>query len=435
MTTLLGRMIARLASRACGARGRSWRVSAALGLVGLLCACAAVPAVAPDRGDWVGSWAASPSLPVVFADPPPGFPAPPPLEGTLRYTMRISAGGERARVAISGGLAVETLSIDAATIGVVRNGRLDAASLTPLLFGGARGVIVQSGTQIRSDAADLSLAAGDVVAVSLHLTQPAPATQADPQLVVEMAPGADQTSEPALDGATTLTARPLVTGIEVENAGVDRVIVAFGDSITDGTAGTDPLVRGWPDALAARLRAAGIDDVAVVNAGIGGNRILQSSVGESALVRFDRDALTVPGVTDVILLEGINDIGLSGLPDFATGAPRRVLSADDIFWAYQQLIDRAHDHGVRVIGATITPVGGGTFPGYATPEKDVIREEINAWIRTSGAFDAVIDFDAAIRDPEQPSRILPAYDSGDHVHPSDAGYGVMAEAIDLELFQ
>jgi lysophospholipase L1-like esterase len=152
-------------------------------------------------------------------------------------------------------------------------------------------------------------------------------------------------------------------------------------------------------------------------------------------VRFDRDALATPGVTDVILLEGINDIGLSGLPDFVTGAPRRVLSSDDIIWAYQQLIDRAHDHGVRVIGATITPVGGGTFPGYATPEKDVIREEINAWIRTSGAFDAVIDFDAAVRDPEQPSRLLPAYDSGDHVHPSDAGYRAMADAIELELFE
>lgn len=387
----------------------------------------------PEQRAWFGTWAASPSLP--FADPPPGIPVPPPLEGTLRYTMRVSAGGERVRLAISGGLVADELAIDAATVGIMRDGTLDIATLEAVLFGGEPGVVVQSGAQVHSDAVDLSLEDGEVIAVSLHLARPVPATLADPQLTGQMAPGRDQTFEPALEGATTVVARPLVTRIDVESAAIDRVIVAFGDSITDGTGGTDPLMRGWPDQLAARFQAVGIDSVAIVNAGIGGNRVLQSVTGESALIRLDRDALGVPGVTDVILLEGINDLGLSGLTSFATGKPLRTLSAEDITWAYEQLIDRAHARGVRIIGATITPVEGAAFPGYATPEKDALREEINAWIRNSGAFDAVIDFDAAVRDPAHPARILPAYDAGDHVHPSDAGYRAMAEAIDLELFR
>jgi lysophospholipase L1-like esterase len=214
-------------------------------------------------------------------------------------------------------------------------------------------------------------------------------------------------------------------------------IVAFGDSITDGARSTVDANHRWPDFLAGRLLSShGGREIGVVDAGIGGNRILHDasgnvSFGVNALARFDRDVLSEPGVRYVIVLEGINDIGHA--PGSAPAS--ETVSAEDIIVGLKQLIARAHEHGLKIFGATLTPFEGTIFPGYYTPEKDTKRKAVNEWIRTSNAFDGVIDFEKAVRDPKNPGRMLPAYDGGDHLHPSDAGYRAMADEIRLSLFQ
>lgn len=354
----------------------------------------------------------------------------------MRYTMRVSAGGERVRVVLDGGRSVRKLTIASATIALADENGVNASTIRPLTFSGTPEFhTVSAGAPIWSDPVDLTVPDGGLLAITLFLPEPVRVANADPQLVVEKVAGADLTGEAVLPDAERLVARSLVTAVHVNNPSVRRVIAAFGDSITDGTGSLDPLMRGWPDYLAERMRALGMDHVAIVNHGIGGNRLLQDSVGESALARFDRDVLAMPGITDVIILEGINDLGLSGLTVPWLPEPMPELAASDIIAAYIQLIARAQARGLRVIGATLTPDLGSPFPGYATEEKDVIRNEINEWIRTSGAFDAVIDFDAAVRDPENPQHLNPEYDAGDRIHPSDAGYKAMADAIDLELFR
>lgn len=395
-------------------------------------------ATAPEtrRDAWAASWAASPSTFVVTDAPPPLGRVVPVLEGTVRYTMRISAGGERVRVVLDGGPSVRKLTVSAATIALVDDNGVDASTLRPLTFSGAtQAQTLSAGAPIWSDPVAMRVPDGGLLAITLYIPEPVRVANADPQLVTEKVAGADLTREAVLPDAERLVARPLVTAVHVDNPTVTRVIAAFGDSITDGTGSLDPLMRGWPDYLAERMRAAGMDHVAIVNHGIGGNRLLQDSVGESALARFDRDVLAMPGITDVIILEGINDLGLSGLTVPWLPEPMPELAASDIVAAYEQLIARAKARGIRVIGATLTPDLGTAFPGYATEEKDVIRNEINDWIRTSGAFDAVIDFDAAVRDPVNPQYLNPEYDAGDRIHPSDAGYRAMADAIDLELFR
>jgi lysophospholipase L1-like esterase len=231
---------------------------------------------------------------------------------------------------------------------------------------------------------------------------------------------------------------PFLAGVDVVDLGLRKAIVAFGDSITDGDQSTQDANRRWPDMLAARLQAPERKDpIAVLNAGIGGNRILHDGAGPSgpkfgisALARFDRDVLAQPGVKYVIVLEGINDIGQ---PDVAAPASERV-TADEIIFGLGQLIRRAHKKDLRIFGGTLTPFEGAAFPGYYTPEREVMRQIVNRWIRATAPFDAVIDFDAAVRDPNHPTRLLPRYDSGDHIHPNDAGYRAMGEAVDLSVF-
>jgi lysophospholipase L1-like esterase len=221
--------------------------------------------------------------------------------------------------------------------------------------------------------------------------------------------------------ASTATYRPYLTGVEVEAASAQPVIVAFGDSITDGAASTIDTNRRWPDVLAERLKGR----AAVINAGISGNRVLidgpASNAGESALTRFDRDVLAMPGVTHLIVLEGVNDI-----------AGRPYPTAAQVIAGYRQLIERAHAHGIKVYVGTILAFGG---PGNHPVEPYKTREAINAWIRSNKDADGFIDFDAATRDPSDPLTMRAAWQSGDWLHPSDAGYRAMGEAVDLKLFR
>jgi lysophospholipase L1-like esterase len=233
----------------------------------------------------------------------------------------------------------------------------------------------------------------------------------------------------------TAQAWVFLTGIDVTVAEPTGVVVALGDSITDGAISTPDTNQRWPDLLAERL----LDDAnqpptAVLNAGIGGNRVLNDPpegfefAGPNALARFDRDVLAQPGVTHLIVFEGVNDIGLPAL----TGDPAQFVSADELIAGLRQLAERAHEHGIVAFGATITPFEGSMV---FSEEGEAIREAINDWIRTAGAFDAVFDFDEVVRDPGQPTRLLPAFDSGDLLHPNDAGFRAMAESIDLALFR
>lgn len=234
----------------------------------------------------------------------------------------------------------------------------------------------------------------------------------------------------AADSQST-SARLLLTGILVETETATRTLVTLGDSITDGASASLDRNSRWPDFLAERLVPHG---VAVVNAGISGARLLSDGMGASALARLDRDVLAQPGASSMVVMLGINDIAWPGTA-FARNAAPPTLEA--LIAGYRQLIERAHNRGIRVVGATLTPFEG-ALPGtplsdYYHPAKEALRRQVNEWIRHAGAFDAVIDFDAALRDPEQPSRLAARYDSGDHLHPSDEGNRAMAAAVDLDV--
>jgi lysophospholipase L1-like esterase len=293
-----------------------------------------------------------------------------------------------------------------------------------LTFGGNPGITLRPGAVAVSDPVVLDVPKLADVAVSLYLADSARlSTRHSLALQTSYVGRGNVTGSRAFAPDTSIVVWPFLTGIDVTNSAATGVIVTLGNSITDGTASTRNANRRWPNVLAQRLSSSAEAVKGVVNQGISGNRVLTFGTGPSALARFDRDVLMVPGVTHVVLLEGINDIG---------GSVRDGISADDIIQGYRQLIARAHDRGVMIIGATLTPFEPLTPP---MPELEAKRVAVNAFIRTKGVFDAVIDFDAATRDPAHPTQFLPAYDSGDHLHPSDAGYKAMGDAIDLSLFR
>jgi lysophospholipase L1-like esterase len=252
----------------------------------------------------------------------------------------------------------------------------------------------------------------------------------------------DHTRDEKIEGGAKSESAIAVTGVLVPAQPTQHLIVAFGDSIVDGDGSTVDGDRNWPSDLIRRLQRAGVSSKwAVVNEGIAGNRLLDNGplaiLGVNALARFDRDVLSQPGVTQVILLEGVNDLGFPGakLGDVALADPSNVRTAEELIGAYRQLIARAHTRGVKLIGCTLTPFEGVSIPGYYSETKEAARQNVNQWIRSSGAFDGMIDFDRVLRDPDHPSRLSPRLVSEDHLHPNDRGYQAMANAIDLSLFR
>lgn len=347
---------------------------------------------------WVATWTASPQS--LTLDP-----AEPLLkveDQTVRERVRVSVGGERICIRFTNESSSDPLEIGSATV--------NAHAVT---FGGKSAVTIPPGAPMVSDPIDVHVDAGSELAIGIYF----PKRVVNPTLhwlalkhaTISREGGSDTTTESSI----------AISAVYVETKRRQPVIVAFGDSLTDGDGSTVDADHNWPSDFYRRSH------IAIVNEGIVGNRLLADgpSFGISALARFDRDALSVPGVTHIVLEEGLNDIGMDGR------------SADEIIAAYRQLIVRAHARGIKIIGVTITPCEGTRMKGYYSEEKNAVRQTINKWIRTSGAFDGVIDFDAVVRDPEHPSRLRPAFASKDHIHPNDSGYQAIADTIDLSLFR
>lgn len=299
-----------------------------------------------------------------------------------------------------------------------------------LTFGGQTCITLAPGAPAISDPVELTVPALSTMSVSLYLPQPtAPSTFHWDARQTSYVTDGDQAAATSMRSDTKLTSRAFLSAIAVEEPASVHAVVAFGDSITDGAGSTMDSNARWPDFLAERLAD---KNMAVLNAGISGARVLRDKMGVNALARFERDVLDQPGVETVIVLMGINDISWNRTAFAPDDAP---LKADALIEGYRQLIALAHARGVRIVGATLTPFEGALsktpLAGYYRADKDRVREEVNRWIRQSHSFDAVIDFDEITRDPTHPSRLLPAYDSGDHLHPGDKGNKAMADSIDL----
>lgn len=383
-----------------------------------------------DTARWFATWTASPQ-PLWNGDFVLPTNAPFNVwKQTLRQTARVSIGGHRLRVRLSNEYGSLPLTIDAAHVARAAQGSTTVAGSDRMLtFGGKSSVTIPAGAPALSDPVDLDVPAAGSVAVSLYLAAPTPPATFHWDARQTMYIGAgDQTSAQTLQAESTFALRAFVGAILVEGGPDTRSVVALGDSITDGNGSTVDRNARWPDFLAERLAA---DDVAVLNAGISGNRLLRDGMGVSALARFQRDALDQPGVVAVIVLLGINDISWNHMA-FAPHDP--VVSADELIAGYRQLLAQGHARGVRMIAGTLTPfesaLHDSPLQDYYSADKERVRQAVNAWLRASGEFDAVVDFDALLRDPGHPARFLPAYDSGDHLHPGDAGYKAMADAID-----
>ena len=407
-----------------------------LGLA-LAARCASAQRSGPAPGDaWVSSWGCSQQIP----EPQNALPSDDLRDATVRQIFHLSVGGQALRVHVSnafGTTALHFISVHVARPLVNSAAAIDPASDRTLTFAGKPDVMVPPGAEFISDPLDDPVAPLSDIAVTFHIDDPParetghPGSRATTWYVHGDFAGTANFADPK-----HVDHWYQISEIDVQAQAGAATVVALGDSITDGHATTTNGNDRWTDVLAERLQASRrTREIGVSNQGIGGNHLLTDGLGPNALARFDRDGLAPAGVKWLIVFEGVNDLGgLELRPgDAATAANHAALVAR-VLAAYQQIIERAHAHGLKVFGATITPyAASGYYHPDAASEAD--RQAVNQWIRAPGHFDAVIDFDAVVRDPQHPDRLLPAYDCGDHLHPSPAGYKAMGEVIPLSLFK
>lgn len=379
---------------------------------------------AAPSGHWITSWYASPQpvWPAEFVLPS-NVPAYLDKQ-TLRETVRLSNGGARLRLVFSNRYGKQPVPIADVRVG---HGK---APLHTVTFGGQRAAMIVPGAQLISDPVELAVAPLTALVVTSYYPQRVPVASFHwgAQQTVQFAGGSWNGQSP-FKAEGKFTGRLFLNAVLVDSAPAARTVVVLGDSITDGNGSTPDAQRRWPDYLAARLAPQGIS---VVNAGISGGRLARDGMGVNALARLEQDVFSQPGVAALIVLLGTNDIGWPGGPFARQESPS---SLPELCAAYTQLITAARLRGIRVIGATVPPFEGaleGTpFAGHYSPAKDALRRKFNDWIRTGAPLDQVLDVDRLLRDPARPSRLLPRFDSGDHLHPGDLGYEAMAQAVDL----
>jgi len=382
---------------------------------------------------WVGTWAASQQIP----EPQNALPSADLTDATLRETVHVSQGGSTIRVHVSNAFGTRALHLTSVHIArpmASGSSAIDPTSDRTLFFNGNPDVMIPPAAEYISDPIPYPLAALSDLSISLHVeAQPGQQTGHPGSRQTTYYAHGDLAAAADMPSARKVEHWYMLSGVDVQASPDAYAVVALGDSITDGHAATTNGNNRWTDVLAQRLQAnAGTRKAGVLNEGIGGNHLLTDGLGPNVLARFDRDVLAQPGVRYLVVLEGINDLGGVARMEGATQDTHDQL-VHSMIGAYRQIVARAHAHGIEVYGATVTADGGSDYyHPDASSEHD--RQQINTWIRIPGNFDAVIDFDQSVRDPQQPGRLLPNFDSGDHLHPSVAGYKVMGDSIPLTLF-
>jgi lysophospholipase L1-like esterase len=382
----------------------------------------AKPAVAAaPLSTWSGAWGIAPVASQAVSRPNEvrAF-----SDVTTRQVMRLNLGGEALRLRLTNEMGDRPLKVGAMSVALAGPDGKPLGAPVPVTFGGKGEALIPPGGPLLSDPVVLPVKAMERISVSTFFVEPtAPAGH---RVRLFVSPQGNHIAKTDTPGEQALRGPGLISGVDVRGAAQRPVLVTIGDSITEGARSTPDADMGWPEQLAARIAARG-DATSVVNVGISGGRLLREGSGPSALSRFDRDVLSVPGVTTVVVLEGINDIGRAAQQGYASEA----VTADEVIAGYRQLIARAHARGVKIWGGVILPFEGAMYYHAAG---EATRQAVNAWIRTSGEFDGVIDFEAVMKDPAKPGQMLESLHSGDHLHPGDAGYAKMAEVADKALF-